>query len=258
MKPPRLDAVTVAPLLRTRWLGRTWHWKRTTASTNDDLKRLAEHGAPAGTVLTADRQTGGRGRAGRHWHSPQGGLWMSVLLRPRVPAAALAPLGLAVAVAVGEAVAEHGGNRVELKWPNDVLVDGRKLAGILAEAAVEGGRVRHVVVGIGVNLNVARFPAPLRKSAMSLHRVRGGSVDRGVFATDLCAHLERWIECFEHEGSAPVVEAWKARGRLGRPVRLSCASAVLEGVAEDLESDGALRLRLADGRVERVLSGEIE
>ena len=258
MKPARrLDAVTIAPLLRTGWLGRTWFWRRTTTSTNDDVKRLAEQGAATGTVMAALAQTGGRGRQGKSWHSPRGGLWMSVVLRPQVSAADLAPLGLAAAVAVAETVVAHGGKAVELKWPNDVLLDGRKVAGILAEGATEGGRVRHVVLGIGVNLDVHRFPAALRGRATSLRREWGSAVDRAAFAADLCASLERWIDRFERDGSAPIVAAWQARGRVGNHVSVRCGTTVREGIALGLDPDGALRLRLPDGRVERVLSGEI-
>jgi BirA family transcriptional regulator, biotin operon repressor / biotin---[acetyl-CoA-carboxylase] ligase len=251
-----LDAATVGPLLRTRWLGRTWHWKLTTGSTNDDAKVLAEQGAPIGTVVVADMQTRGRGRYGNTWHAPRGGLWLSAVLRPQTPATALGPLGLAVAVAVAETIEAHG-PCVELKWPNDVLLSGRKVAGILLEAATEGERVRHLVVGLGANLNVSRFPASLAHSAVSLHRVLGGTMDRAAFAADLCARLEEWTERFERDGAAPVIAAWLGRAHLGGPVRARSASAVVEGVAEGLDADGALRVRLADGRLQRVLAGEL-
>lgn len=255
-RAPRLDAAAVQPLLETRWLGRAWHHRARTTSTSDVARSLAERDAPAGTVVVADTQRTGRGRRGRIWHSPRGGLWMSVVLRPRAPAATLGPLGLAVAVAVAEAVEALGVRPVELKWPNDVLVGGRKVAGILTEAAAEGVRVRHVVVGIGVNLNVKRFPTALRDRATSIHRLLGAGVDRAAFAADLCGRLEVWLDRFERESAAPVLAAWRTRGRLGR-VTVVSASGTIEGVALDLDTDGALLVRRVDGVVEPVRSGEI-
>jgi BirA family biotin operon repressor/biotin-[acetyl-CoA-carboxylase] ligase len=181
---------------------------------------------------------------------------MSLVLRPRTAPSALGPLGLAAAVAVAEAIEGLGVGGVALKWPNDVLVSGRKVAGILAEAAAEAGRVRHVIVGIGVNLNVARFPADLRDRATSLHRVAGASVDRTAFAMALCRHLERWIDRFGDEGAEPVVRAWLDRGRLG-PVTVAAGTFTVTGVAEGLDPDGALRVRRDDGVLEVVRSGEI-
>jgi len=253
----RLDAATIGPRLDTRWLGRNWHHRRSARSTNDDARELAEAGAAHGTVATADSQRGGRGRRGRAWHSPDGGLFLSVVLRPRVSAEALAPLGLAVAVAVAEAVEQHGGTMPTLKWPNDVLLAERKVAGILVEAAIEGSVVRHVIVGIGVNLNVTRFPARLADTAVSLHRVRGSRVDPVEFATGLCAQLETWVDLFEREGAAAVAAAWQARGQAGKHVRVVSGAGVVEGIAEGLDPDGALRIRLADGSVRRVVSGEL-
>lgn len=252
----RLDAAAVRGGLATRWLGGGWHWRARATSTNDWARALADRDAPHGTVVVADRQTRGRGRRGHPWHSPAGGLWMSLVLRPRTPPSALGPLGLAVAVAVAEAIEGLGVGGVALKWPNDVLVSGRKVAGILTEAAAEAGCVRHVIVGIGVNLNVARFPADLRDRATSLHRASGASVDRTAFAVALCRRLERWIDRFEAEGAEPVVGAWLDRGRLG-PVTIAAGTSTITGVAEGLDPEGALRVRRADGGLEVVRSGEI-
>jgi len=256
IRAPRLDAAAVQPLLETRWLGRAWHWRGRTASTNDLARSLAERDAAAGTVVVADTQSRGRGRRGHAWRSPRGGLWLSVVLRPTTPAAELGPLGLAVAVAVAETVEALGTRQVELKWPNDVLVAGGKVAGILTEAAAEGGRVRHVVVGIGVNLNVTRFPPALCDRAASIHRELGVAVDRAAFAADLCRRLELWVDRFEREGAAPVLAAWRARGRLG-PVTVVSATTTIEGVAIGLDADGALLVRRVDGVLEPVRSGEV-
>jgi BirA family biotin operon repressor/biotin-[acetyl-CoA-carboxylase] ligase len=181
---------------------------------------------------------------------------MSVVLRPKQAPGALGALALAAALPVAEAVEALGIAGVQLKWPNDVLVAGRKVAGILCEAAAEGGRVRHAVVGIGVNVNVARFPSALRARADSLHRLRGRSVDRAGFVVDLCRRLETWMDRFEEHGAAPVLAAWKARGRFGA-VTVELPEGTLRGVAEDLEPDGALRVRREDGSYAVIRTGEI-
>jgi BirA family transcriptional regulator, biotin operon repressor / biotin---[acetyl-CoA-carboxylase] ligase len=218
------------------------------ASTNDEAAAWARAGAPHGAIVIADSQTRGRGRLGRAWHSPPGAaLYFSAILRPSLPLPRLPPLTLAVGVALAEAVARFD-VQARLKWPNDLLVGGKKLAGILAESATQGGRLEHVIVGIGVNLHVGEFPPGL--SAVSLHRYR--EVGRDEFVAVLCERLESWYGRFlAGESVAP---AWKQFADCwGRELVLSTGE---RGVAEDLDEDGALRLRTANGLV-RVSTGEV-
>jgi BirA family transcriptional regulator, biotin operon repressor / biotin---[acetyl-CoA-carboxylase] ligase len=250
-----------APALETAWLGRAWRHVRECASTNDEAAAWARAGAPHGAVVVADAQTRGRGRLGRRWHSPPGeSLYFSVVLRPPIEPARVPPITLAAGVAVAEAVAAAAELAPSLKWPNDVLAGGgRKLAGILTEMASQRDRVEHVVVGIGVNVNVAAFPDELAATATSLRLARAGrEVDAAAFAATLCARLERWIDEFVARGAAPVVEAWRAYASfLGREIRVSTSGAPLTGRAEDIAPDGALLLRAADGRLLRIHAGEI-
>ncbi|HEX9103500.1 MAG TPA: biotin--[acetyl-CoA-carboxylase] ligase [Polyangia bacterium] len=261
----RLDAVpdalttdVVAPRLTTAWLGRAWRHLVRVESTNDEAAAWARAGAPAGAVVVADEQTRGRGRLGRRWHSPPGAsLYLSAVLRPPLPPHRVPPLTLAAGVAVAEALVSFDVVPA-LKWPNDVQLDGKKVAGILTEMSADFDRVHHVVVGIGVNLNVPAFPDELAAIATSLLLARGAEVARADFAAVLCARLEHWCDRFVADGAAPVVAAWKQHARfLGRRVQVTAGRDRMDGVAEELEDDGALRLRLDDGSAVRVVAGEL-
>jgi BirA family biotin operon repressor/biotin-[acetyl-CoA-carboxylase] ligase len=239
----------VTPLLGTAWLGRAWRFVPECGSTNDEAAAWARQGAPHGAVVVADTQTRGRGRLGRVWHSPRGtSLYFSAVLRPPLEPSRVPPITLAAGVAVAEAVARFH-VAPALKWPNDVLVDGKKLAGILTESSASSMRVEHVIVGIGVNLNVESFPADL--NAISL------ACDRALFAAALCERLEHWHDRFVQDGPAQVVEAWRGFARFfGTRIRVAAANGTLEGIAEDLDEDGALRLRDGDA-IHRVVAGEM-
>ncbi len=262
--PDALTADVVAPRLTTAWLGRAWRHHAIVGSTNDEAAAWARAtpGAPAGAVVVADAQDHGRGRLGRRWHSPPGeSLYLSVVLRPPLPPHRVPPLTLAAGVAVAEALLAFDVTPA-LKWPNDVQLDGRKVAGILTEMSADLDRVHHLVVGIGVNLNTSAFPDELAGIATSVALARGGGeparVARAEFAALLCGRLENWFNQFVAEGAAPVVAAWKQHARFfGRRVHVTAGRDQLDGVAEDLEDDGALRLRLDDGRAVRVVAGEV-
>jgi BirA family biotin operon repressor/biotin-[acetyl-CoA-carboxylase] ligase len=198
----------VEPLLETTWLGRAWRAVDVCGSTNDEAAAWARAGGPTGAVVVADVQSRGRGRLGRAWHAAPGeALLFSTVLRPPLAPPAMPPLTLAAGVALAEAVARLD-IAPALKWPNDLLVDGRKAAGILTEMTCSGARVEHVVVGIGVNLNVAAFPDELAAIATSLHHARSGEIDRAGFAALLCERLEAWHDRFVADGPGEVARAW--------------------------------------------------
>lgn len=260
--PDALTPEVMAPRLSTVWLGRAWRHLPSTGSTNDEAAAWARAGAPAGAVVVADEQTKGRGRLGRRWHSPPGeSLYFSVVLRPPLPPHRVPPLTLAAGVAVAEALVEAlapSPASPALKWPNDVLVDGKKVAGILTEMSADLDRVHHLVVGIGVNLNARAFPDEIAAIATSVAIARGEPVSRADFAAGLCARLEYWVDRFVAEGAPAIAVAWKQHARFfGTRVRVTAGRDVVEGVAEDLDDDGALRLRLDDGRATRIVAGEV-
>jgi BirA family biotin operon repressor/biotin-[acetyl-CoA-carboxylase] ligase len=231
-------------------------WPEELASTSDRLKALARAGAPEWTTVLADRQTGGRGREGRAWASPPGGLYLSVLLRPRLEKVGLLPL--AAGVAVAEAAGELG-VRVELKWPNDVLASGRKLAGILSEAASGPGGVEWVVLGIGINvaLDPARLSPELAGSATSL---REAGVAEVAVAELGAAVIHRLAAGYDALAKAPdgVVAAWRERAApwWGAMVEVRTGEGGWRGRLLEVDEDGALVVEI-EGRRRRLLSGEV-
>jgi BirA family biotin operon repressor/biotin-[acetyl-CoA-carboxylase] ligase len=232
-------------------------WHAILVSTSDRLKALARGGAPEWTTVVADEQTGGRGREGRTWLSPPGGLYLSILLRPRFEGVGLVPL--AAGVAVTEAVAEQG-VAAELKWPNDVLVSGRKLGGILAEATSGPRGVEWVALGIGLNLSLPpqAVPPELRDLVTSLAAEGAAPLATEDSAAAVLAHLTVWYDALRSQPSA-VVGAWRARSApwWGGLVDVRTMGQVVRGRMRDIDETGALVLDLEGGGQRRVLAGEV-
>jgi BirA family transcriptional regulator, biotin operon repressor / biotin---[acetyl-CoA-carboxylase] ligase len=259
--PDRLGPLELRPLLGTHDLGQIVHWFAEVPSTSDVAKRLADDGAAHGEVVVAESQTAGRGRRGRAWASPPGrSLSFSVVLRPDLPPSRAPELTLLASVALCQAIRDAG-VPAAIKWPNDVLAGGRKLAGILLEMAAETDQLQWVVLGVGVNVNTRAedLPPELRDTATSLAIERGGPVPRALFAAATLGAIEGWLDRHVAEGFGPVREAWRAMcDTLGREVRVKLAGeGDLEGVAEDVDEAGALLVR-AGGRLHRVLAGDVE
>jgi len=259
--PDRLSALELFPLLGTRELGQTLHHFEELPSTNQTAFALAGQGAAHGEVVIAEAQTAGRGRRGRSWITlPGKGLSLSVILRPQLPPQRAPELTLVAAVALAEALTDAGA-AAGIKWPNDVQLEGRKVAGILTEMSAEPDQVHFVVLGIGVNLNGSAqdFPEELRGQLTSLAAERGSAVPRALFTAALLARLESWLDRHESEGFEVVREAWKARSTtLGAQVMVRAEGRVTEGRAVDIDEGGALLLRLEDGSVTRILAGDVE
>ncbi len=243
-----------------RRLGHTIHYFDRVDSTNTLAHRLAVDGAAEGTVVLAETQTKGRGRLGRTWVSPPNrNLYLSVILRPPVAAAQAPQLTLVAGLAVVEAVRAWAPAAV-IKWPNDVLVGGRKLAGILTEMEAEDSRVRFVVLGIGVNLNAEAedFPPELRDKAGSLCEAAGTPIDRVTFAARLLSQLEGRYDLFLRQGFAAIGPLWEGFSCLsGRSVHIDGSGGSHSGIVIGLAADGALRLRDATGQEIRVVAGDV-
>ncbi len=232
-------------------------WHAAIGSTNDRLKELARGGAPEWTVVAADAQTAGRGREGRVWQSPPGGLYLSVLLRPGAAPAPLLPL--AAGVAVAEALAGLGA-ACTLKWPNDVLASGRKLAGILAEASSSAAGVEWVALGIGVNvaLDLDALPGDLRGAVTSLH-AEGGSAPPLAVAASVLACVGAWYGVLVAEPQR-VVGAWRERAAAwwGAIVDVRSGGVALRGKLVAVDDLGALVVELPDGETRRLVAGEVQ
>ncbi|MBI4963955.1 MAG: biotin--[acetyl-CoA-carboxylase] ligase [Desulfomonile tiedjei] len=227
-------------------------------STQDLAREMAVRGEPDGTAIMALNQTLGRGRAGHTWISPPGrNLALSVILRPRVAAKEAPLLGLAAAVAVAETVESRGVPRAELKWPNDVLVQGQKISGILSEASINSNTVEFVIIGIGLNVNSVKsdFPHDLRSSVTSLLTVTGRQSDLEEVARELLRALGHLYDRVQREGCGFVPDLWDARWAHRGLVLVHEEGS---GIAEGIDADGSLLLRDDRGSLIRIASGDVE
>jgi BirA family transcriptional regulator, biotin operon repressor / biotin---[acetyl-CoA-carboxylase] ligase len=237
--------------------GRRVHWLGTAASTNDVAARLANLGADEGTTVVAEAQTSGRGRMGRVWFSPPGaGLYVSIVLKPERDRAAL--LTLAAGVALVEGVQASTGLQAEIKWPNDLLVGRRKLAGILAEASAQGTDLDFVVLGFGVNLRPAAYPSELADRATSIEAEVDRMADRAVILVEILSALAARYADLQQGRFDVILGAWRqyAASLRGSLVEWDSAEGVRRGRAEDIDATGALLVR-SEGRTDRLIAGEV-
>jgi BirA family biotin operon repressor/biotin-[acetyl-CoA-carboxylase] ligase len=257
--PDRLTPLELRPLLNTHDLGQTLEAHDELPSTSDRAKELADDGADHGTVVVAESQTAGRGRRGRVWASPaRRNLYFSVVLRPDLPPSRAPEITLVASVAICDALRQAGVD-AGIKWPNDVLASGKKIAGMLTELAAEPDRVQWVVLGVGVNVNARAedFPEDLRAEATSILIERGHPAPRALFAAACFTALEEWLDRHAEDGFAAVREAWRERSvTLGREVTVKADGRQIVGTAEDIDESGALVVRTASGP-ERILVGDV-
>jgi BirA family biotin operon repressor/biotin-[acetyl-CoA-carboxylase] ligase len=225
-------------------------------STNDHAKQLAEGGAPEGLLIVAEEQTAGRGRNGRHWLTPPGAaLAFSLILRPPLSAARLSRLTMLAGVAACEAIEQLTGAPAGLKWPNDVLLSGKKVAGILVEGALSGDALDYAVLGLGLNLSWSPDPAAVDFPATNLQAETGQAVDRLKLLRALLVRLEAWYAAVD---DTALFAAWQAHLQLmGEPIFLRTPEGEWPGRAEGVEADGALLVRLDSGETQRVLAGDV-
>jgi BirA family biotin operon repressor/biotin-[acetyl-CoA-carboxylase] ligase len=231
-------------------------------STNDKAKELAQAGAEEGTLVIADCQTAGRGRGARHWFSPPRlGIYMSVISRPLVPLEQAFGPHMAASLAAAEAAESlRLQGTVGIKWPNDLVAEGRKLAGILSEMGVHAGRLDWAVIGIGLNVNqsLADFPVEIRDKAISLRELCHRKLDRVGVLVRLVEGFSRWYDRFREDGMEALLSEWRRRSAiLGCAVRVETAGESYVGTAVRLEEDGALRIRLESGAEEVLHAGDV-
>jgi biotin-[acetyl-CoA-carboxylase] ligase BirA-like protein len=229
-------------------------------STNNKAKSLAAKGAPEGTLVVAEKQCCGKGTRGRTWFSPNGGLYLSLIVRPPIAAGEAPRITLMTSVAAAEALLSLADMPVAVKWPNDILVGGKKLAGILAEMSTNADLVDYIVVGLGLNVNTAAedFPVPLGGRATSLLVETGGRIPRVRVARAFLEHFEKCYDQLSNEGFDPVLRRWRALSNVfGRQVRIEAIGNACSGEVVDVDSDGALIIQDRSGRFQRVLSGDL-
>ena len=268
--PPDIADALAASRDRRGGFGAPLFYFPTITSTNDVAARLASGGAPEGATVAAEAQTLGRGRLGRTWFSPQGaGLYVSIVIRPdaggRAGTGGLptgpglpAVLTLASGVALAEAVRETTGLQAEIKWPNDLVCERRKLAGILAEASAQGSGLEHVILGFGVNIRPVTYPPDVAGRATSIEAELGRPIDRGLLFAKALERVSACREAIRRGDVGGVLERWRrlSPSAVGAWVEWRAPGGAVRGRTAGLDGDGALLLA-RDGRIERVLAGEI-
>ena len=251
----------LARLHKTKIIGRDIRVFEQTTSTNDVIEKLARDGVKEGVAVFAESQTKGRGRLGRKWISPtHKGLWFSLLLRPNLRPQEATQLTVASATALRRAIHSETGLNPEIKWPNDILVRGRKVAGILTEMSAELDRIQQIILGIGVNVNTSasEFQPELRKLATSLKIESGKAISRADLATAILYELDCDYARVCAGGFTALADEWEAHcTTIGRNVTIQIGGRRLCGRAESLSDDGALLLRTEHGRLEPITGGDV-
>ncbi len=248
-------------ILCTKIVGKMLLFDHKVSSTNDWIRRIGSDKVSEGIVTVAETQTRGRGRLGRKWLSPSGGVWFSVLLKPKMNAIETAKLVFVASLAVAEVLQDSYGLNVETKWPNDVLVNGKKICGILAEMKTCGERVECAILGVGLNANFKvheALPKEVAVSATSVEEELGGQVDYTDLLFNVLERLDGVYESFVKEGPNVVLERWKnLAGFLGSEVSVKVDSETYTGIAVDITSDGGLLLRSSDGLNKEFRVGDV-
>lgn len=259
--PDKLDMRAISERLATKRFGRPIQLHDIVQSTQIVAREAAEEGAPEGTLVIAEQQSNGRGRMGRGWVSPKGkGVWMSMLLRPSVPIHSAPQLTLLTAVALCRSLRKLTELPIGIKWPNDLLIDGKKISGILLESAAEDERLRYIIAGVGisVNLDQSDYEAALLEKATSLRLASGRRLPREDV---IVAFLEEWEQLYLlylDQGFGPIVTLWEALSvSLYKQAKLTTPQGVIVGVPVGLHESGAINIRMEDGTVTTVFSAEM-
>ncbi|MRX70971.1 biotin--[acetyl-CoA-carboxylase] ligase [Bacillus lacus] len=261
-KPDSISGDAVAIGLKTRYMGRQIVHEQSAGSTQKIAHSFAAEGAPEGTVVFAEEQTEGRGRMSRSWHSPKGtGIWMSMILRPSIPVNKTPQLTLLTAVAIVQAIEEVTGLHPVIKWPNDIMMNGKKLVGILTELQAEADGVHSVIIGCGINVNqqINDFPEELRNIATSVMIEKKESINRALLIQHILFRFEELYEQYLQHGFSPVKLLWEAYAiSLNRQIIARTLHGSVKGKAVGIDDDGVLLVHTYDGRIEKIYSADIE
>jgi len=254
--PDRLLKDEITYKLDTRAFGQKVISYAAVGSTNDTAFSLAEQGAVEGTLVVAEKQTKGRGRLGRIWVSQEGGIYASLILRPEMAPSSAGLITLMAAVGIVRAIQELTGLEAQVKWPNDILIHGKKVCGILTEMSAEQDRVKFCVLGFGINVSQPANALPA--AAVSLAKASGAGVRRVDVVRHALVSLEQVYDLLRQQRFAELLAAWKGHSAtLGQRVKVHNHNRVLEGVAQDLDEGGALLVRDDSGKMHRVVSGDV-
>lgn len=247
--------------LATKYVGQQIHFFKTINSTNIMAKELANHGAVNGTIVVTEKQEQGRGRLGRQWISPQGkGIWFSLILTPEISPTEAPKYTILAGVAVAKVINRYIGIKTGIKWPNDILVNEKKVCGILTEMNAEIDKVNYIIVGIGINVNINKssFPAEIKDIATSLSAESGHKVDRVGLLQEILGELEQLNEQFINGNFNNILAQWRQLSvTINKPVTITMLKEQFTGIAVDIEQDGSLVIQKENGQKTKVFSGEV-
>jgi BirA family transcriptional regulator, biotin operon repressor / biotin---[acetyl-CoA-carboxylase] ligase len=256
--PNRLLPYEIQRDLHTSYIGKEIHYFKEVDSTNEVAKKLAEEGAQEGTIVIAESQTSGKGRLGKKWISPSGGVWMTIVLRPDIPPHQAPQLTLVTGVAMAKTLDKECGLDVGIKWPNDILIGNKKVCGILTEA-ITNHKLDFVLVGIGLDLNVDldNFPPELREGATSLKRELHRDIPGVKLVQNFLTDFENLYDEFKAGNFPEILAEWRRHSKtIGRHVEVHKRGRVVTGEAIGVNKDGMLILEMEDGSLRKVMSGE--
>jgi BirA family transcriptional regulator, biotin operon repressor / biotin---[acetyl-CoA-carboxylase] ligase len=260
--PEKVSESEIQLGLQTNKMGRMIHYQETAHSTQQIAHRLANEGVPEGTLVIAEEQTGGKGRLTREWYSPKySGIWMSLIIRPNIPIYEAPQLTLLAAVAVAQAIEEITSVRPEIKWPNDLLLNRKKITGILTELQAESDRIHSIIIGIGMNVNqnVSDFPEELRNKATSLNIETGKTTARAQLIQEVLYRFELLYEIFLEQGFKPIKALWESYAvSIGQHIKATTLNQTISGKAIGITDAGVLLLEDDAGTVHSIYSADIE
>lgn len=246
--------------LETSYIGQQVHYQKSVTSTQEVAHKLAIDEVREGTLVVADEQAGGRGRLGRPWYSPIGtGVSMSLILKPKIPPHQAPQLTLLTAVAVIRGIEKETGLRCDIKWPNDILLNGKKLVGILTEMKADLDQIQSVIIGIGINVNQVSFPEELKEIATSLRLKKGEEINRANLIKRILENFEELYEIFINEGFLAIKKIWEEHAiTIGRMITATTIKGSLKGWANGITDDGVLLLEDEFGTIHKIYSADIE
>lgn len=258
--PDKISGNEIQLGLKTEKLGRNIIYKETVDSTQKIAYQLAYDGAVEGTVIVADEQASGRGRLNRSWYSPKGtGIWMSLILRPEIPPQQAPQLTLLTAVAVAQGIQEATGLIPNIKWPNDILINNKKVVGILTELQAESDRINSVIIGIGINVNQLNFPDEIASIATSLAIEKGIKINRAKIIQHILLKIEKLYKEYLQNGFSLIKVLWESYAiSIGRRIIARTLNETIEGIATGITEEGVLLLEGLDGEIHHVYSADIE
>lgn len=259
-QPNLLTKSEIKAGLTTKYIGKNVVYEQSVSSTQEIAHRIASDGAEEGTVVVADEQLGGKGRLGRPWFSPIGtGIWMSLILKPKIPPQQAPQLTLLTAVAVIRGIKEKTGLHCDIKWPNDILLNGKKLVGILTEMQADPDQIHSVIIGIGINVNQNSFPEEIIDIATSLKIEKGEEINRASVMQSIMAQFEQLYELFLADGFLPIKQMWEAHAiTIGRRITARTITNSIQGYAKGITDDGVLLLEDDFGTLHKIYSADIE